>query len=242
MILKQNQTYGVCVRSVDDNCFDLWEEQEPKIKTNGRIHLLLHWWVSIFLFLQTKRMLMMVEFEICREKKGWRGGFCNHQILGVCAVGRSRAEIYNKPRRDFSAEWDPVVSVQLDNNEQIVAFSERTAGNHQCYKASQELPLLKSRGINECLHLFQASAAWSQRDKQGKDPGLEGCIPAGFFVLPAFSKATGNWGESRLPGSLENLVGLQPSRPGFWHLTFKFTSSFKSRFPFIFSKKWKQDD
>lgn len=27
--LRQNHTYGVCVHSVDENCFDLREEQEP---------------------------------------------------------------------------------------------------------------------------------------------------------------------------------------------------------------------
>lgn len=40
-----------------------------KTKPDGRIRLLLHWWVSIFLFLQSKQMQMLVEIEI-----RWGGG------------------------------------------------------------------------------------------------------------------------------------------------------------------------
>lgn len=66
-------------------------------------------------------------------------------------------------------------------------------GLREIIGASQKLPLLKSRGTNKRLHLFQPSAAWSQRGERGENPDLEGCIPAGLQREPRGESAQKPW-------------------------------------------------
>lgn len=116
--------------------------------------------------------------------------------------------------------------------EQITGFPERTLGNHQSHKAPQKPPLLKSRGTNKSPNLFQASAAWSRRDQQGENPGLEVLHSSRIFHPPGFQrgKREARWGR-RLPGSSENLVGLDRRGlgSGYSRIRIKILSIFSKR-------------
>lgn len=74
----------VCVCSVQDNCFDLWEEEEPKKNKTGWTDSSTSALVSLHLPLFAVKTTADVGGDwntLGGGEEGWRAGSCNHQLL-----------------------------------------------------------------------------------------------------------------------------------------------------------------
>lgn len=103
----------MCVPSVDDNCFGLWEEQQLKKKgMEGFIYFYIGEYESSS-FCNQNRCRCWWSLKYVRGEEGMKGWLLQpSDFAGVCAVGRSHAEMRNEPRRDSSAElWIERASV-----------------------------------------------------------------------------------------------------------------------------------